>query len=1011
MNHSMTATPQTETSPEFSESALLQSAIEFHSGKQYGVARQLYLQILEQNPGHEIAWHNLGLVEHMTGRHAQAAEYIGKAVALKPDYARAYANLAAVLRETRQLEAARETAERAIRLEPGFAPARNNLGGILEDLGETESALAAYLEACRLDSFFVEAHTSAAEILRRLGRHEEGLKLCATVSAKRPDVAEPHFTAGNILRELLRLDEAAAEFQQAISLDPNFAKAYCNFGNLLQQRNDIAGAIPVYEKALAIKPDFAEIHCNLGAAYESLRRLDDAMNSYARAVALDPSLVGVRLQLLHMRRAVCDWTDDEAEERAALAAAAESDRLVPPFGPLAMNSGHALQLDLARRWARAFHAKRSFDHRRPLPHRRQKLRIGYLSGDFFRHATAILMAGLFEHHDRARFEIIAYSHGEDDGSELRNRLFKAFDRFIDITALDDRAAAARIHADEIDILVDLKGYTQFSRGEIVAQRPAPIQVNFIGYPGTLGADFTDYVIADPITLPMDQQPYYDEKIVHLPDTYQPNDRRRPIDERTPTRAECGLPDEGFVFCSFNNSYKITPKFFDVWMRLLRAVPGSVLWLLDANVRVQTNLRKEAEARGIDGDRLIFAPRCSLGTHLARHRVGDLFLDTLPYNAHTTTSDALWAGMPVLTMQGDTFAGRVASSLLHAVGLPELVTHSLEDYEALALKLVRTPELLADLRRRLCLNRLTVPAFDTERFARHLEAAYSQMWETWAAGEAARPFAVTPIENAKSQSKAPVPQIARHVYATCPLCGSGAHKVLFSADCSKDPAYRRELAPQVQWRVCGDCDHVFADGYFVRGTFAPSAFGHDMEAGRRTVAPLVAAVARHIGARNCDAAWLDVGFGSGALLLTAAEFGFETVGLESGAAHVAALRQLGFEGHVGTIESFDAPGRFAIVSLDDQLPRLADPIAAVAAAHRLLQADGLLVLSLPNMDAMPFNLLHAQNANPYWGEIARTQMFGRERLYALLREQGFQPLEYQVSPRLRSGMDVIARRVG
>jgi protein O-GlcNAc transferase len=298
-----------------------------------------------------------------------------------------------------------------------------------------------------------------------------------------------------------------------------------------------------------------------------------------------------------------------------------------------------------------------------------------------------------------------------------------------------------------------------------------------------------------------------------------------------------------------------------------------------------------------------------------------------------------------------------------------------------------------------------------RFARHLEAAYSQMWETWVDGKPTQPFAVASIENTKPQSEAPVQQIARHIYATCPLCGSGAHKVLFSADCSKDPAYRRELVPQVQWHVCEDCDHVFADGHFAAGTFAPSAFGHDMEVGRRTAAPLVTSVARHIGARNCDAAWLDVGFGSGALLLTAAEFGFETVGLESSPAHVAALRQLGFEGHVDTIEGFEAPGRFAIVSLDDQLPRLADPVAALVAAHQLLQVDGLLVLSLPNMDAMPFNLLHAQNANPYWDEIARTQMFGRERLYALLREQGFQPLEYQVSPRLRIGMDVIARRIG
>ena len=434
MNHSMTATPQTGTSSEFSESALLQSAVEFHGSGQYGVARQLYLQILEQNPGHEVAWHNLGLVEHMTGRHAQAAEYIGKAVALKPDYARAYANLAAVLRETRQFEAARETAERAIRLEPGFAPAYNNLGGILEDLGETDPALAAYLEACRLDPFFIEAHTSAAEILRRLAvttkRSRPASQFRRSGPTRRGRISPPATSCVSGFGSTKPPRNSSRPYR-SIPISPRLTatSAICCSSAAISRAR-----FSVYEKALAIKPDFAEIHCNLGAAYESLRRPDDAMNSYARAVALDPSLVGVRLQLLHMRRALCDWTGDEAEEVAALAAAAVSDRAVPPFGPLAMNSGHALQLDLARRWARAFHAKPRFDHRRRLPDRRRKLRIGYLSGDFFRHATAILMAGLFEQHDRARFEIIAYSHGEDDGSELRHRLFKAFDRFIDITA-------------------------------------------------------------------------------------------------------------------------------------------------------------------------------------------------------------------------------------------------------------------------------------------------------------------------------------------------------------------------------------------------------------------------------------------------------------------------------------------------------------------------------------------------------------------------------------------------
>ncbi len=1017
----MTRTEAAAPPREPSEASLLESAIEFHNGRQYGIARQLYMQVLEQNPDQEIAWHNLGLVEHMTGRHAQAAEYIGKAIDLKPDYARAYANLTAVLRETRQFELARGIAERAIRLDPGFAPAHNNLGNVLEDLGELDAALAAYMEACRLDPFFIEAHTNAAEILRRLDRREAALALCTAVAAKRPEAAAPHFTAGNILRELLRIDEACAALRQAVALNPGFAEAHSNLGNMLQHAQDFRGAVAAYEKALAINPDMAEVHCNLGAAYESLRRIDEASQSYARAVVLDPTLTGVRAQLLHIRRGFCDWADHDAEESAVLAAIATYEGAVPPFGLLSINSGHALQLRAGRAWARAFRARPSFDHRRPAAGERgRKLRIGYLSGDFFRHATAMLMAGLFEEHDRARFEIVAYSHGADDGSELRSRLDKAFDRFVDLTGMDDRAAAQRIYDDRVDILVELKGYTQYSRSEIAAHRPAPIQVNFVGYPGTMGAGFIDYVIADPITLPMDQQPFYDEKIVHLPDSYQPNDRCRPIEDRTPTRAECGLPAQGFVFCCFNNSYKLTPQFFAIWMRLLAAVPGSVLWLLDAHARVKENLRKEAAAHGIDPDRLIFAARCGIGGHLARHRLADLFLDTLPYNAHTTTSDALWAGLPVVTALGDTFAGRVAASLLHAVGLPELVTQSLEDYEALALDLARDPDRLAAIRRKLFANRPTAPLFDAKRYARHLEAAYKRMWDIHADGGTPRPFAVTPIDDAPLPDTAPEQHIARRAYAACPLCNSPAHKAFVSADCSRDPAWCRDLPPQVQWHVCEDCDHVFAEGFFDTAVFPPAAdaaFGHEMEAGRRAAAPLVAAVTRHVGLRNCDAAWLDAGFASGSLLLTAAEFGFEAVGLESRAAPVAALRQIGFEAHQGmiealdTIQDLDAPGRFGVVSFNDQLPRLADPVKAIAAAHRLLQEDGLLVLSLPNMDAMPFNLLHARAANPYWSEIRRYHMFGRARLYALLREWGFEPLEYLVSANLRIGMDVIARRVG
>jgi protein O-GlcNAc transferase len=371
-----------------------------------------------------------------------------------------------------------------------------------------------------------------------------------------------------------------------------------------------------------------------------------------------------------------------------------------------------------------------------------RIKIGYLSEDYREHATAYLMAELFEKHDRARFEITAYSYGPDDNSPMRSRLMKAFDSFVDVRSFTDREAAQKIHDDGIDILIDLKGLTGESRYDIAAYRPAPVQVNFLGYPGTMGASFIDYIIADRFIIPEDQEKYYSEKVVCLPDCYQPNDTHRVIAETTPTRKECGLPEQAFVFCCFNISYKIKPQTFDIWMRLLQKLPGSVLWLFEANQSVNANLKQEAARRGIDPERLIFAPRARLPEHLARHRRADLFLDTLPINAHTTTSDALWAGLPVLTCAGNTFAGRVAGSLLKAAHLPELIVMSSAEYETLALQLAQQPEKLAAIRRKLEQTRLQMPLFDIEMFTRNLEKSYQTMWDIWQAGENPRAFSIT-----------------------------------------------------------------------------------------------------------------------------------------------------------------------------------------------------------------------------------------------------------------------------
>jgi protein O-GlcNAc transferase len=452
--------------------------------------------------------------------------------------------------------------------------------------------------------------------------------------------------------------------------------------------------------------------------------------------------------LVYNRYRGCDWDDLYAGEAKLLDLVRSGSGSVAPFPLIATRASAADQLLCARKWARRFvvRANEMFLHQ-PRPESK-RLRIGYLSADFHQHATVSLIAELLERHDRSRYDIRAYSYGPDDGSAARRRIAGAFEHFTDIRSLSHRDAAARIFADEIDVLIDLKGYTRHSRPAIMAFRPAPIQVSYLGYPATTGAEWIDYAIVDRFVVPPDQQAFFSEKLAYLPCCYQPNDTRREV-AAVPSRAQCGLPNERFVFCSFNNSFKLTPAFFEIWMRLLAAVPGSVLWLLEANALAKRNLCATAQSLGIDPNRLVFAPIVSPAEHLARQTLADLFLDTLPCNAHTTASDALWAGLPVLTCVGETFAGRVAGSVLTAAGLRELITFSLGDYERVALELASNAELRRGLRERLQRERATNPLFDMRQRARDIEALYTQMWEMWRAGQ---PPASIALDHAPPASK-------------------------------------------------------------------------------------------------------------------------------------------------------------------------------------------------------------------------------------------------------------------
>jgi predicted O-linked N-acetylglucosamine transferase (SPINDLY family) len=582
----------------------------------------------------------------------------------------------------------------------------------------------------------VTPHPDAAETCKIQGNQQKaaGNFPAAVASYHRALEIDPghlpaRYNLGLVLHQMHRLQEAEAQFRLVIEADPRDAEALCHLGTLLSAKGDYAEAVRRFDQALQLAPADPIPWMALGQTHALQGALDQTLRCFETALRLKPDDPSIRGALLYEMQRVCDWSRlDEFASRQRRSVLEGADAEIPPFPFLSIPSTAAEQLLCARQFAR--YQQRGMALDRAVRMERQagpRLRIGYLSADFGEHPVGYLIAELFEMHDRNRFEILGYSLGKDDGGPTRARIARAFDRFIDVSRMSGSEAAGRIREDGVDILVDLMGYTGGAKVEIVALRPAPVQVNFLGYPGTMGADFIDYLVADRFLVPPGEERHYSEQLVLMPGSYQVNDRKRRV-AQTPPRRDLGLPEEAFVFCCFSQAYKVLPEAFDIWMRLLADMPGSVLWLLHTSRLAADNLRREANTRGVDPGRLIFAPMQPVDRHLGRLKAADLFLDTFPYNAHTTASDALWVGVPLVTRAGETFASRVAGSLLSAVGLPELITQSGTEYHALALRLARAPGELDAVREKLQRNRGRVPLFDTLAFARNLETAYLQMWE-------------------------------------------------------------------------------------------------------------------------------------------------------------------------------------------------------------------------------------------------------------------------------------------
>jgi predicted O-linked N-acetylglucosamine transferase (SPINDLY family) len=679
---------------------MFEAAVQFIKGNQFQKAEEVLLKIICEQPGDFDANHMLGVVYSELGKTELAEKQFKLTSSIDPNHPPLYQNWGLLLSKQRRFEEAIDKFNIAIRLAPNFPPVYSYRGNALKELARYREAIIDHNRAIDLAPQFFGFYSNR----------------------------------GNTLKEQKEYTAALTDYDRAIQLNPNYADAFNGCGNVFYDLKRYDEAFAAYDKALSIKPDLENAWLGRGKLFCDLRRYAEAFAAYDKALSIKPDLEGIEGSRLNMKMHLCNWEhlDKEIDDLTNSVRAGKAN--CPPFALLSMNELPDDHRRCAQTWVAAKHPKTPksvWQDKGTYKH--DRIRLGYVSADLHEHATAYLMAELFELHNKNRFSVTAFSLGRDDNSAIRQRLVSSFDRLMDCRTLSDFDVAHAIADSEIDILVDLKGFTQDSRTNIFAYRPAPIQVNFLGYPGTMGAPYIDYIIGDKTLFTFADAAAYSEKLVQLPDSYQPNDRKRQISTRVFTRQEVGLPDSKFVFCCFNNSYKILPQTFGCWMRILECVEGSVLWLLAENQMAIVNLRKEAQTRGIDPARLVFADRRQLPDHLARHSLADLFLDTLPCTAHTTASDALWAGLPVLTQIGSTFAGRVAASLLKAIDLPELITHSPEEYEALAIELALNREKLQRIREKLARNRLTTPLFDTPLYTKHLEDAYEAMYHRYQAG--------------------------------------------------------------------------------------------------------------------------------------------------------------------------------------------------------------------------------------------------------------------------------------
>ena len=743
--------------------------------KNYAAAIDLIGRAVGINPGKPVYYNNLGNAYRDSGSFDNAVLCYKKALKIKPDFCEIHVNLGNTFIKKGQVDDAVCCYKKALEINPESADAYYNMGNACREIGKINDAVFCYRKVLQINPGSADAYYNLGNTLRETGKIDDAISCYEKTLEKKPDFAEAYNNLGNLYQEQNKFEAAELSYQNALKIKPGYYQALNNLGNTLRSRHLPDRSIFCYQKALELNGDYAEAFLNMGIAFydmekfqeaaacydnvlkldqtcpeafnfkgialKSLGRHDEAIPCFQKAIELRPGYTEACSYLVHQLQQTCDWKgfkffssmlDDFTNQAIMLGEKIHE----PSFINITRNDNLQQNFIVAQKWCTGI-GKRAessgaflFDDRK---HFKKKIIIGYLSNDFRDHATSHLMLSMFGLHDRNRFKVYCYSFGTDDKSRFRERIKRESDRFVDIRSFSDIEAAQQIFKDRVDILIDLNGHTRGGRLGICSFRPAPIQASYLGFPGTTGADFIDYIITDRIVTPEEHAPFYSEKFLFLPHSYQVNDNTQLIAEESLTKKDFGLPEKGFIFSSFNQTYKIEPLIFNTWMNILAGVPDSVLWLFTGGKASERNLREEAKVRRINPNRLIFAEKMPKDKHLARLGLADMALDTRIVNGHTTTSDALWAGVPVVALIGRHFASRVSASLLTAVGLPELIVNNLDDYEALAVQLAENPERLEAIRYKLVENRNIMPLFDTPRFVKNLEKGYAAIWDLFLSG--------------------------------------------------------------------------------------------------------------------------------------------------------------------------------------------------------------------------------------------------------------------------------------